>query len=394
MKIKSVDVMMLQSESIRMSKPVLCRINTDEGIYGYGEAGATFLLGSESVFTMIQEMAPKIIGMDPMANEVIWSKLFDDCYWTKGNGAILMSAVSALDTAVWDIKGKALGKPLYALLGGRFNDKIRCYASQLQFGFSDHVVPQFTLDDYRNICNVAMGKGYSAIKIDLMKFGEKPGEALCGNGNFGHLNAHILKLLESRIAVIRETVGPECDIILEQHCATTLNTAIQVAKVMEPFNLMYMEEPLAPLNPELTSILSKSTTIPLTTGERSYLREGFLPFFKDRSLSMIQPDLGLCGGITEGKKICDMANTYDIGVQAHVCGTPVSVATGLHLECSIPNFTIHETHVLSLAKEFKSWGTVDFTPVNGYLQVPEGPGLGVELTDAFLDKATINTVCE
>ncbi len=392
MKITSVDVMMTQSKRVGMSRPVLVCIHTDAGIDGFGEAGATFTYGSYAVVEAIKEMAKQIIGMDPTQNEVLWQKLFDDCYWTKGNGAILFSALSAIDIALWDIRGKDVGKPVHALLGGKFRDSVRCYASQLQFGFSNSVVPQYTLDDYQNIARVAIDKGYDAIKVDLLRYGEKPGNRVSEDEAFGHFKNKTLTMLENRMRAIREAVGPDVDIILENHCCTTLNTALQVARRMEPYNIMYMEEPITPLNPDLTRRLHEATSIPLTNGERTYLREGFLPFFHDRSLDMIQPDLGLCGGITEGKKICDMANAYQIGVQAHVCGTPISVAAGLHLESAIPNFTIHETHVLSLSDELLSWGDTDFTPVGGRIAVPDTPGLGVELTKAWYDCATIETV--
>ncbi len=392
MKIVSVDIMLCQSKSIAMSRPVVCRVNTDEGICGYGEAGATFVLGSYAAAAMLREMAPLVIGMDPMQAEVIWNKLYEQCYWTKGNGAILYSAVSALDVAMWDIRGKALGVPVYTLLGGKFRDSLRCYASQLQFGFCDHFEPQYTVEDYRKVSEIAMEKGYDAVKVDLLKFGSKPGARMAETDGYGHFSIETLKLMEARMRAVRESVGPDCEIILEQHCATTLNTAIQTAHTLEPYGIMFMEEPLAPLNPSLTSQLHHATSIPLATGERSYLREGFLPFFQDRSLSLIQPDLGLCGGITEGKKICDMAHAFDIGVQAHVCGTPISIAAGLQLECSIPNFTIHEMHVLNLVPEFLSWSTLDYTPKNGQIRVPDGPGLGIELTDAFFSSAETVTV--
>ncbi len=392
MKIISVDIMLATPRTIAITRPVVCRINTDAGISGYGEAGATFNLGSDAVFSMLKEMAPMILGMDPMSNEVIWNKLYEKSYWTKGNGAILFSAVSALDIALWDIKGKALNKPVYELLGGAFRKKLRCYASQLQFGFDRKLSPKYSLEDYREVTSVALDKGYDAIKVDLFMYGEAPGVRLGGTDNYGHLSRRTLKVLEDRMRVIRETAGDECDIILEQHSGSTLNTAVQIAETLKPYGIMYMEEPLAPLNPDLTAELHRRTSVPLTTGERSYLRQGFMPFFKDRSLDMIQPDLGLCGGITEGKKICDMAHAYEIGVQAHVCDSAISIAAGVHLECSIPNFTIHEMHVLDLVPEFLSYSTWDYTPVDGYIQVPEGPGLGVEPTEEFFRCSVIHTV--
>ncbi len=392
MKITSVDVILVTPKTVPISRPVLCRVNTDAGISGYGEAGATFNLGSDAVYSMLKEMAPKIIGMDPMQNEVIWQKLYETSYWTKGNGAILFSAVSAIDIAIWDIKGKAVNKPLYELLGGAFQKKLRCYASQLQFGMEGRLKPKYTLDEYREVTKTAIDKGYTAIKVDLLKYGEKPGERLDIGEDYGHLSHRTLKILEDRMRVIRETAGDDCDIILEQHCGSTLNTAVQIAKTVEPFNIMYIEEPLAPLNPDLTAELHRRTNVPLTTGERSYLRQGFMPFFKDHSLDMIQPDLGLCGGITEGKKICDMAYAYDIGVQLHVCDSAISIAAGVHLECSIPNFTIHEMHVLDLVPEFLSYSNWDYTPVDGYITVPEGPGLGVEPSEELFKCPKIETI--
>ncbi len=396
MRITSIDVMLIPSDNPMFgnSRPVICRVNTDEGIYGYGEAGPTFFMGSDAVFAMIKEVSAMVIGKDPMENEVIWEHVFANGYWTKGNGAIVMGALSAIDTALWDIKGKALGKPVYDLLGGKSHSRLRCYASQLQFGFYDRTVPQFTLEDYRTVAQIAVDKGYDAVKVDPLVFADTPGKGkLVAGQNFGYFDHETLRTVADRIRVTREVIGPNADIIVEMHCTTNLQTAIQVAKVCEPYDIMYLEEPIAPLCPEATKKLAQSTSIPLTTGERTYLRSGFLPFLQDRSLSMIQPDIGLCGGITECKKIADMAYTFDVGVQAHVCGTPISVAAGVHLEAALSNFTIHETHVSSITPDTVSLGVYDdFVPVNGYIEVPNRPGLGQELSEKALKMAITETV--
>ena len=396
MRITSVDVMLLQPEApmFGASRPVLCRVNTDEGIYGYGEAGATFFMGSDAVFALIKEMAPMVIGMNPMYNEVIWEKIYKNGYWTKGNGAIIYSALSAIDTALWDIRGKALDKPVYELLGGKFRDKLRCYASQLQFGFYDKTVPQYKLEEYRRVTEIAVEKGYSAVKVDPMVFAEDPADGkLTAREEFSYFSHKTINTIAERIRVTREALGKDGDIILEMHCSTDLQTAVQVAKACEPYDIMYLEEPIAPLNPSLTKQLHERVNIPLTTGERSYLRTGFMPFFRDGSLSMIQPDIGLCGGITECKKIVDMAYFYDVGFQAHVCGTPISVAAGVHMEAACPNFTIHEAHVSSLTNSNVTLGVYDdFTPVNGYITVPDRPGLGQELSEQALARMIIETV--
>ena len=396
MKISSVDVMLLPEETptFTNSRPVLCRVNTDEGIYGLGEAGTTFFVGSDSVFAMIKELTPLILGMDPMNNEVIWNKVYTTAYWTKGNGAIIFAALSALDTALWDIKGKALNKPVYELLGGKFRDKLRCYASQLQFGFYDTFRPQFTVDDFRRVAEIAMEKGYDAVKIDPLVTGIAPGAPrLTANDTFSYFSHQTLNVVEERIGVTREVIGPNSDLIVELHCTTNLQTAIQVAKRIEKYDIMYIEEPIEPLTPSATKALADAVSIPLTNGERTYLRSGFLPYLQDRSLSMIQPDMGICGGMTEMKKICDMAYTFDVGVQAHVCGTPISVAAGVQLEAAIPNFTIHETHVSSVQPGFRSIGEYDdFVPVNGYITVPDRPGIGQDLSKDVMNRFVIETV--
>lgn len=396
MRVTSIDVLLIPQEkpTFPRSCPVLCRVNTDEGIYGYGEAGTTFAVGFDAVFAMIKELSPMVIGMSPMDTEVIWQKIYQSAYWTRGNGAIIMAALSALDTALWDIKGKALGKPIYELLGGKFRDRLRCYASQLQFGFSDTMQPQYTYQQYYDVAQVAVEKGYDAVKVDPMTYGPAPGAPKLVEGEtYGRFSAKTVKTIVQRMQATREAVGNDVDIIMEMHCSTDLQSAIQVAKACESFNLMYLEEPVDPLVPQTTKQLALSTSIPLTTGERTYLRAGFLPFLQDRSLAMIQPDIGICGGITECKKIADMAYTYNVGVQAHVCGTPISVAAGVHLEAAIANFTIHETHVMSLMPRLMDLGVYDdFVPVSGYITVPHRPGLGQELSEKALRLAVKDTV--
>ena len=396
MKIVSVDVMLLPEDkpSFASQRPVLCRVKTDEGIYGLGEAGTTFFTGSDAVFAMIKEQAKFILGMDPMENEVIWNKIYSGAYWTKGNGPIVFAALSAIDTAIWDIKGKALGKPVYELLGGKFRDKLRCYASQLQFGFYDRTIPQCTYDDYVTVTKVAVEKGYDAVKTDPMIWGAKPGTFLLGEADtFGHFTNRTLDVIEERIAATREALGKDGDIIVECHSTTNLQSAIQVAKRLEKYDIMYMEEPLDSLTPSATKALADSINIPIATGERTYLRSGFLPYFLDRSPSMIQPDIGIVGGFTEMKKICDMAQTFDIGVQAHVCGTPISVAAGVQIEAAIPNFTIHETHVFSVQPAFTDLCTNnDFIPKNGYITVPSKPGIGQDLSEMAIKRLITETV--
>jgi galactonate dehydratase len=190
-----------------------------------------------------------------------------------------------------------------------------------------------------------------------------------------------------RLAAIREAVGDKVDIIIENHAETDTTSAIQFGKLIEPFNIMFYEEVNTPLNAELTRYAKDKINIPLAAGERIYSRWGYVPFFKNRSLDVIQPDLGTCGGLTEGKKICDMAHVYELTAQAHVCGSPIAKAAALHLETAIPNFCIHEHHRSALVQGNIELCEYNYQPVNGRYTVPELPGLGQELTKRAYDLA-------
>ena len=153
-----------------------------------------------------------------------------------------------------------------------------------------------------------------------------------------------------------------------------------------------MEETCTPLNPPLTSRVKEKVNIPLAGGERIYTRFGYRPFFEDRSLDVIQPDLCNCGGISEGKKICDMAYTYEISVQCHVCGSPIAIAAALQLEAVIPNFLIHEHHEVNLKQYNRDFCVYDYQPVNGYYEIPDRPGIGQELSEGAIQNALKVTV--
>lgn len=201
-----------------------------------------------------------------------------------------------------------------------------------------------------------------------------------------------MKMAVDRVAAMREAGGPNLDIIIELHALTDTNTSIQLGQALEKFNCFYYEEPTSPMNPTLFREIAAKVKIPVATGERVYSRWGYRPFLEDRSIQIIQPDLCNTGGITEGKKICDMAHTYDIGVQGHCCGSPISTAATLQLEAVIPNFVIHELHASALLPENIATCKYNYVPKNGYYEIPERPGIGQELTDEALANSDIVTV--
>ena len=384
MKITQIDIMTPRIQENPMWRPILCRIHTDEGIYGDGEAALAYGIASPAAAGMIRDLATLIIGMDPLDSEVIWDKLYKSTFWGQNGGPVVFAGISALDIALWDIKGKAFNVPVYKLLGGKRRDNLRTYASQLQFGWSDHAETLTTLDEYREVSKKAVAEGYDAIKIDFLTYAPEDGRRYTDEDCTRLLSPKLVDVVESRVAAVREAIGPNVDIIMENHSRPDAQSAVQLGWAVQKYNIFYFEEPNTP-NPKTAKFISSKLSMPIAHGERVYSRWQYAPFFEDQSVQVIQPDLGNCGGLTEGKKICDMAYVYDISVQAHVCASPLSTAVALHLESVIPNFVIHEHHTNNLKPWNKELCTVDWQPVDGKFKVPEGPGLGCEFTDKVLN---------
>ena len=384
MKITQIDIMTPHIQENPMWRPILCRIHTDEGIYGDGEAALAYGIASPAAAGMIRDLATLIIGMDPLDSEVIWDKLYKSTFWGQYGGSVVFAGISALDIALWDIKGKVFNVPVYKLLGGKRRDNLRTYASQLQFGWSDHAETLTTLDEYREVSKKAVAEGYDAIKIDFFTYAPEDGRRYTDEDCTRLLSPKLVDVVESRVAAVREAIGPNVDIIMENHSRPDAQSAVQLGRAVQKYNIFYFEEPNTP-NPKTAKFISSKLSMPIAHGERVYSRWQYAPFFEDQSIQVIQPDLGNCGGLTEGKKICDMAYVYDISVQAHVCASPLSTAVALHLESVIPNFVIHEHHTNNLKPWNKELCTVDWQPVDGKFKVPEGPGLGCEFTDKVLN---------
>ncbi|MHD0317613.1 mandelate racemase/muconate lactonizing enzyme family protein [Fusobacterium sp. THCT1E2] len=390
MKIVKVDVMQLGTDVRPDWRPIVCRIYTDEGIYGDGEAAMAYDVGALGAFGMLQELAKMVIGMDPLDNEVIWDKLYRSTFWGQNGGPVTFSAISAIDIALWDIKGKYFKVPVYKLLGGKKRDNLRCYASQLQFGWGEVRIPARTPEDYAENAKKAVEEGYDAVKFDFFLYNEEDG-FFNDNDRLGLLSKKYLNIVEKRIAAVREAIGPDVDIIMENHSYTDAQSALQLGRMAEKYDIFCFEEPTTPY-PKITKYMSDKLNIPIATGERIYSRWQYAQYFENSSVQMIQPDFGNCGGITEGKKICDMAYAYDVGVQGHACGSPLSNVVALHLECVIPNFVIHEHHAVNLTPYNKSYCIYDYQPVNGKYKVPELPGLGNELSESAINNSIKVTI--
>lgn len=386
MKIESVDVYLLDGGSPGW-RPIVCRVNTDEGVYGYGEASVGFDTGATASYNMIKEVAPFVIGMDPMATEAVWDKMYKQTFWAQGGGTIMFSAISAIDMACWDIKAKALNVPLYKLLGGKCRDGLRAYASQLQFGWGNGMVFDrgYKIEDLVEHSVKAVNEGFDAIKINFITYDED-GSRL----GFlkGPIRPRVRKLINDRVKAVREAVGDNVDIIIENHARTDAVSAVEMSEIVKPYNIMFMEETCTPMNLQVLETVRKLSVVPQAGGERVYGKFHYANLIKSDAYQIYQPDLGTCGGITEAMKIAAMADAVDAGIQIHVCGSPIAIAASLHVESSIPNFVIHEHHVTNRSEKNIRLGVYDYQPdKHGYCHVPELPGIGQELSQWAIDNA-------
>ena len=387
MKVDAIEIFDLHFEGWPYWHPVIVRLHTDEGLTGLGEVGLAYGSGHSAGVGMARNMGQEfVLGADPFKTEKLWDHIFRHSFWAQGGGPVVFGGMSAMDMALWDIKGKALGVPVYQLLGGKTNDHLRTYASQIQFGWNpDERLALTTPEQYAEVARQVVAEGYDCVKIDPVMFDRE--------GNRGGWNlTNILppdrvRLLRDRVAAVREAVGPDVDLILELHSYLSPTTAIQLADVWAEFNCFFYEEPVNYMNVALHEQVARNVRVPTAAGERIYTRWGYREYFEKQALAVIQPDLALVGGITEGKKICDYAHVYDITVQCHVCGSPVATAAALQMEAAIPNFLIHEHHTNNIKTRNIAICQQNYQPERGRYAVPDLPGLGIELNDDLVKRS-------
>ena len=385
LKITQVEIFDIHCPKRTSWNPVFIRIYTNQGIIGVGEAGLAYDWGHSAAAAMLKEIAEAmLIGFNPFNTELLWSRMLRESFWGLGGGPVIYSAMSAIDTALWDIKAKLLGVPVYQLLGGKINDKLRTYASQLQFDWDSEVTKLIAPAQYAEAALKAVAQGYDAVKVDPIVYNQD------GSSSFDRTKLFTkpqMRLFGDRLRAIRTAVGEDVDIIFESHSLMGAASAIQMGEVVKEVGCMMYEEPVNYLNSKVHQKVSNNVNVPIAGGERLYHRWDVRPYFEAQSIDVLQPDIGLCGGFTEAKKVCDYADIYDVRIQAHVCGGPVATAASLHLETAIPNFLIHEHHTYAIKEWNRELCLQDPQPVDGFFQVTEMPGIGIDLNDAIVKKS-------
>ena len=359
--------------------PVLAQVFTDEGLSGVGEAAIAYGTGATAAAGMIKDLAEDfLLGKDPFRIEALWSEMYDHSFWTKGGGPIVFAGISAIEQALWDIKGKALGVPVYEMLGGKCREDARVYAN----GWSFRCV---TPDDYAREAERVVQDGYSALK--LYPLSSPVSGSANPHGVFRHVSHRSIDrdfeaLALARVRAVRNAVGPKIDILLDMSGELTTDAIIRLGRRLEDLDIFLLEEPVDPFDIEALRKVSEHVNLPIATGERIYTRYGFRRILELRAADVLQPDIGNTGGIMETKKIAAMAEAYNMRIQPHLCASPVSTAAALQLDACIPNFLIQELYPYRIPEHYQ---IVDRAPEwdvkNGYVPIPDRPGLGVELVE-------------
>ncbi|GKY87041.1 mandelate racemase/muconate lactonizing enzyme family protein [Sinisalibacter aestuarii] len=367
--------------------PVILRLTTDDGATGLGEAGLAYGVGHNGAVGMLRDFVSAfVIGRNPLEREKLWHDMQYRSFWGGASGPVIGATMSAIDIAMWDLTGKILGQPVCNLLGGRVQDSLRCYASQIQFcdRFGENWVNLTEPEEYAASAISAVEAGYDAVKVDPITIDED-GDRESPHRLKGVLDKKIVNRGLRRMEAIRDAVGPDVDIILELHSLTSLSGAQQFIEACAGLDLFMAEEAVSfnSSRPSRT-LKQRMPHIRMTGGERIFTRWQFRSYLEDGSFDMLQPDFCLAGGISEGRKICDMAHAYEVTIQGHVCGSPISSAAAMHIETSIPNFQIHEHHVIATTEMNRRICQQDYQPQQGRFRVGDAPGLGLDLDEDYV----------
>lgn len=341
---------------------LLVKINTDDPkIYGIGDASP--MEDDGLVIGMVERMVEKhLVGKDPLESEVHWTNLYQD-FQARG-GRIASTAISGIDIALWDLKGKILDQPVWKLLGGAHRKSIRVYAN----GWYSN---PGTAEQNAEEAKIVMDMGYTALKFDPF-----------GQTNFYKISLEELQKAEDRVAAVRKAVGPKIDILVEAHAKFDVMNAIQIGKRLEQYRPLFYEEPVSQERvSELLEVRNK-VNIPIATGERLYTKFPFAEIVDRHAVDVLQPDIANAGGITELKKIAIIAEAKHITMAPHNVCSPVGATAELHLDASIINFEIQEYHAEFYTEHYFTVLDGFVRQKDGYVEVSDAPGLGLELNEA------------
>ncbi|MCH7542318.1 MAG: mandelate racemase/muconate lactonizing enzyme family protein [Proteobacteria bacterium] len=343
---------------------IFVKVETDDGHHGWGEAYSQYDR-DRSITAHVEEMGRYLVGRDPFHIKHFTQIAFDD-YAARRGSLEFYSALSGIEAALWDIVGKATGQPVYNLLGGPVRDRIRVYANGWYYKMTEP-------DEYARAAEKVIEQGFTALKMDPVS---------------GPWRNYISRQQELRsvevLKAVRDAVGPDVDILLDLHRRLSPMHAISLAARYEEFEPYYYEEPCMWENVEALAEIKASVNLPIVTGEAIYAKAGFRPIFQAAAADIINPDVASCGGILELKEIAAMAEPYYVAVSPHnYNSTTVALAATVQASALMPNFVITE-YFLPFVELGREICPGMLAPVNGYIDLPTAPGLGVDLDEEAL----------
>jgi L-alanine-DL-glutamate epimerase-like enolase superfamily enzyme len=353
---------------------VWVRIETDAGISGLGEC----VHGGSAAIALIADLEHRLVGQDPFAIDALFESLRRSLVFEGGFAGAFITALTGIEIALWDLKGKALGVPVYELMGGKFRDRIKVYADC-------EVEPGLDFDDTKRVVDDILERGFKALKIDLdiFAYGHHGSEAARHVKDPFNMTPdkweydRMLRLAE----MVSELAGPEVDVACDLHTRLDKHTAIRLARDLEHLKLMWLEEPIPPENVDTMREITAATSTPICAGENLYLRHGFRDLIEKHAVDIIMPDIPKCGGLSECRKIANMAEIYSMPFAPHNVSSPIGSMASAHVCATIPNFLVLEFHWTK--RDY--WKTIitekrDIIK-DGFIELSDAPGIGVTLDE-------------
>jgi galactonate dehydratase len=356
-------------------RKMFLKIETNQGITGYGE-GVDAVVGG---YYLALELGRQIVGKNPLDVNRLFDELRRtnrDNVFTGSQAGTTIAILSAIDIALWDLTGKALGLPVYRLLGGKYRDSIHLYTHPLKNSGSPENIAASCLE--------AKNAGYDAVKfwVDFASFESDPDQLDSFNTN--PTNKQIDRII-STVAAVRAAVGPLMGIMVEMHTKFDLPSAIKLVKAFEPYNPTWIEEPVPAENMDSLREVTQSTSIPICVGENLYLAHQFETLLQMKAADIIMPDVQKCGGIGEAKRIANIANVHYVPFAPHMVGSPYALMASAHICASVPNFLMLESNQRTIS----AWNGILVEPPvieKGFLKVSDKPGIGLDLIEDGIRK--------
>ena len=351
------------------------RVYTDQGIIGQGESTDA----AQGNVPLIRSFARLLVGQDPLNVEAAFERIRTSGVFAGAQAGQYVTALTAVEIALWDIAGKATGLPVCQLLGGKVRNRVRIYCDS----GAKEMIPgnQDSLARMKEIQEM----GFTAAKIDI---DDATDPSRFDRVNWTANNNEIDHML-AKIAFTRENYPKNFDIAVDMHARYDATTGKRVAKEVEPFKLLWLEEPVPAENIDAMREIRESTRTPICCGENIYMRWGFREILEKRAADIIMPDFQKCGGLLEARKIADMAHTYYVPVAPHGVTSPIGMMATAHVCAAIPNFLVQEWHWIDSPDLWRNWVKEGDIIKKGYIDIPERAGLGVEMNDEVARKAQV-----